>query len=52
MFCTDLFEAAAIHPTLNNTREIAAQNIRVALVGELISEFFDLNRRLDISLFP
>ena len=52
MFCTDSLEDVAVHPGLNATQRIPAQDIHVACLGQLIAEFFDVNRCLCVTLCP
>jgi len=52
MLCTDSLEGVAVHPALNATQTIPAQNIYVVPLGQLVAEFFNLNRRLSVTLCP
>jgi len=49
MLCTDLLNDVAFYRGLTATQKIPAQNIHVVLVGKLVAEFFELDRRLSVA---
>ena len=52
MLSADLFEEVIVHPARNSRHAISAQNIDLVDPGQLVTEFFVLNRSLDVTLFP
>ena len=52
MLSADLLENVDVHPALNTAHRITAQKIDFVDFGQLITEFFVLNRGMDITLCP